>query len=205
MLRRRRATGQKGLAGRHAASTAAYLAIDAVALRADGSAHRRRATATRERRRDFVACHDVRARRSGAASRSGIVLAPMASTPDAARRREALACKPNKVGSLDGDEPRRPGKRNAAAPRRAEAWRDGGAGGGERHRRVGGDRLEERILAELERRGFPARSGPAIRKAIKASGARTHFCSGTLAPVNIRGRLTFPVVRNPATTGRYNS
>jgi hypothetical protein len=86
--------------------------------------------------------------------------------PETRERREVLALRAkNSRLALDGD--RDGGRASANAMRREEAeeWRAVA-------REVaatspfGGARLEARILAELTRRGLPARSGPAIRKAI---------------------------------------
>lgn len=87
--------------------------------------------------------------------------------PDTRERREALALQARKNRlALAGDSDGGRASANAKRHDEAEPWR-------EVAREVaaaspfGGARLETRILAELDRRGFPARSGPAIRKAIR--------------------------------------
>jgi hypothetical protein len=90
--------------------------------------------------------------------------------PETRERREELALQ-TRTSRLALNADRDGGRASANAERHAEAeeWR-------EVAREVaaaspfGGARLETRILEELKCRGFSARSGPAIRKAIKGIG-----------------------------------
>ncbi len=87
--------------------------------------------------------------------------------PDTRERREALALQARKSRlALKGDPDGGRASANAARHEEAEKWRAVAREVAETSP-FGGARLEERTLAELERRGFKARSGPAIRKAIK--------------------------------------
>ena len=76
--------------------------------------------------------------------------------------RVRIAGHARKLGDPDGGR----ASANAARHEEAEKWRAVAREVAETSP-FGGARLEERTLAELERRGFKARSGPAIRKAIK--------------------------------------
>ena len=86
--------------------------------------------------------------------------------PDTRERREALALRAkNSRLALDGDSDGGRASANAMRHQEAEEWRAVAREVAAKSP-FGGARLEMRIVAELTRRGLPARSGPAIRKAI---------------------------------------